>query len=151
MEDPVLDLDALTMMSILITVRPTRWRGHVAGRREEWQATILVDSRNEAGVESFHDDEQAYLHVPVETASRNLCARSKSGRAWLQNLFIDAVNECPGRAGDCGRDERLEALTLAGPITCGSCPHRDDDRGNLYDLGDPFWRHARVTPQVGKS
>ncbi len=84
-----------------------------AGKKS--QATILVQLARAMGAELFHDDDTAYLHVPVGGHCETHRLRSRSGRAWLASLFFERLNRAPGSQAITDAMNTLEALAVRGP------------------------------------
>ncbi len=78
------------------------------------QATIMVQLVREAGAELFHDDDQAYVHVPVGDHHETHKLRSRTGRAFLVSLFVDRFDRAPGSQAIADASNTLEALALRG-------------------------------------
>jgi hypothetical protein len=109
------------------------------------QATLLLRLAQETGAECFHDDEQSYVYVPVDDHHEIYAIRSRRGRAWLQGLFMDAMDKCPGSQAIADATNALEALALRGPA------HRVHVRIAAYanrvylDLADASWRVIEIS------
>jgi hypothetical protein len=108
------------------------------------QATTIVTLADGAGAEYFHDGEQPYLRVPVETHHEIYRLKSRQSRAWLNGLFMDAQQKCAGSQAMQDALNALEAKALRG------ADHRVHVRlawtpeAIYLDLGDASWQVVEV-------
>ena len=93
----------------------------------------------------FHDEDTAYLSVPTGGHHETYLLRSKSGRAWLQNLFIDAMKKCAGAQAIADASNALEAFALRGDAHRGHVRIATTSDAIYLDLGDPTWRALKIT------
>lgn len=119
--------------------------GRAAAGGKKSQATTLMELAEDAGAEYFHDDEQAYLSVPVDEHRETYVLRSRSGRAWLQNLYIDARQTCAGAQAIADASNALEALALRGPAHRVHVRIATTADAIYLDVGEGAWRVVKIT------
>ena len=113
--------------------------------RKDSQATAIVRLARETGAEFFQDDETAFIYVRAGSHYETYALRSKRGRAWLLNLYIDSEGKSPGSQAVTDAVNSVEALALRGD------EHRVYVRmarqgDTIYmDLADPTWSVVEIT------
>jgi hypothetical protein len=108
------------------------------------QASRLVTCALKSGAEFFRDDDLSYLHVPVGDHHETCRLRSKYGRSWLQRLYIEHYNTCPGSQAIADAQNALEARCLEGPNQPVFVRIARTDAAIYLDLGDASWQAVEI-------
>ena len=115
------------------------------GEGKASQASLLVRLAHEAGAECFHSDDVPYLNVRVGDHVETHKLRSRSGRAYLVGLFIDAIEKASGSQAVADALNTLEALALRGPDEPVFVRIAAHDHRIYLDLADSSWRCIEVS------
>jgi hypothetical protein len=141
--------------AILDTAKPAHRSRHVHGGGDEdgggddpppkeSQATLLLRLARDTDAEFFRDDDLAYVTVPKGNHHETYPLRSRIGRAWLQGLFMDATDKCPGAQAVADASNGLEALALRGAARKVFVRIAATANAIYLDLGDPSWQAIEI-------
>jgi hypothetical protein len=132
------------LFSIIDAAPPSDSTSRDGGADKETAATILVRLARESRAEYFQHDDVPYVHVRGGSHRETYKLRARSGRAWLINLFMDAIKKAPASQALADALNILEAMALRGediPVYVRIAAHND----RVYiDLGEPLWRAVEV-------